>query len=61
MNRLVFSAGFFFGGFKAVARIGGLNLLFVDGAKLGEGVDDIVGAMAAEALVFPFVENLNLG
>ncbi len=33
----------------------------MDGAELREGVDDIAGAMAAEALVFVFVEDLDLG
>ena len=46
---------------KAVAGVGGLNFFFMDSAKLGKGIDDIVGAMAAEALVFALVENVDLG
>jgi len=52
---------FFLGLLETAARVGGLNFLFVDGAELGEGVDGIVGAIAADALVFALVENLNLG
>jgi len=33
----------------------------VTGAELGEGVDDIVRAVAAEALVFTFIEYFDFG
>ena len=42
-----------------VAGVGGLNFFFLNGTKLGEGIDDVVAAVAAKTLVFSFVKNFD--
>ena len=38
-----------------------MHFLFVDGAELGEGVDDVVGAIAAKVRVFAIIKEFNFG
>lgn len=46
---------------EVFAGIRRLDFLLVEGTELREGVDGIVGAIAADALVFTLVEDLDLG